>query len=139
MSLEAAVYVATALAGTVVVSTRLRLRGDRRHGRYRTSRVLDNVHTIAGALALVTWIVFLGVDEDAAVGGPLTGIIALGFWWVTVLAGLTSLVRWLPARGRHSTAAGNVRSRRSGPSVLAQVALLVAVLVLTYAYLVAAV
>ena len=36
-------------------------------------------------------------------GNRTLGAVALPFWWATVVAGLLILVRWLPARGRHSS------------------------------------
>ena len=140
MSLEVIVYILTALAGVVVVLTRLRLRGEEGAGQYRLGTGLLNLHTAAGGLAHVVWVVFLVADEDTAVGGSLAGIIALALWWVAVVAGLLLLVRWLPSRGRHSTGVREDSwSEGPGLSILAHVGLLVGVLVFTFAYLTAAV
>lgn len=141
MSLQVIVYILTALAAVVVVLTRLRLRGEESGaGQYEIGAGLLNLHTVAGALALVTWVVFLVADEDTPVGGSLAGIVALGLWWITVLAGLLLLVRWLPSRGRHSTAVKeDTWSEGPGLSILAHVGLLVGVLVFSFAYLTAAV
>lgn len=140
MSLEVVVYILTALAGVVVVLTRLRLRGEQGAGRYKLGNGLVNLHSVAGGLAFVVWVVFLVAGEDTPVGGPLSGIVALGLWWITVIAGLLLLVRWLPSHGRHSN---DVRedswSEGPGLSILAHVGLLVGVLVFTFAYLTAAV
>lgn len=135
MSTEVIVYVLTALAAVVVVLTRLRLgRGDRGAGRLQMGRGFVNVHTVVGAIALVTWVAFL------VVGNEVLGIVALACWWVVVLAGLGILVRWLPSRGKHASE-GREDSWSEGPglSVLAHVGMLVGVGVFTWAYLTSAV
>jgi hypothetical protein len=135
MSTEVIVYILTALAAVVVVLTRLRLgRGDGGAGRLQMGRGLVDVHTVAGVVALGTWVAFLVVGND------LLGIIALAFWWVVVVAGLGILVRWLPSRGRHASG-GQEDSWSDGPglSVLAHVGMLVGVGVFTWAYLTAVV
>ncbi|GAB6986725.1 hypothetical protein [Nocardioides pyridinolyticus] len=135
MPTEAIVYVLTALAAVVIVLTRLRLgRGDRGAGRLQTGQGFVNVHTIAGVLALGTWVVFL------VVGNEVLGIVSLAFWWVVAVAGLAILVRWLPSRGKHASE-GQEDSWSEGPglSVLAHVGMLVGVGVFTWAYLTSAV
>ena len=99
MSVEVVVYILTALAAVVVVLTRVRLGGEGGAGRLEVPRSLVNVHTVAGVLALVTWVVYLFADEETFLGGALMGIVALALWWVTTVAGLLILVRWLPSRG----------------------------------------
>jgi len=139
VSLEVIVYILTALAAVVVVLTRLRLRKEEGAGRHKVGMGLLNVHTLFGTLALLTWVTFLVMGEDASWSG-LLGIVALGCWWVTVLAGLMLLVRWIPSRGRHaSNAIEDTWSEGPGLSVLAHVGLLVGVLVFTFAYLTSAV
>ncbi|GAA2120072.1 hypothetical protein [Nocardioides bigeumensis] len=139
MSLEVVVYVLTALAAVVVVLTRLRLRRDEGAGRHQVGSGLLLLHTACGVLALAGWVTFLVTDEDLSWNG-LVGIVALGFWWLTVLAGLLLLLRWLPSRGRHASGAvEDSWSDGPGLSVLAHVGLLVGVLVFTYAYLTSAV
>jgi hypothetical protein len=139
MSLPVVVYVLTALAAVVVVLTRLRLRKDAGAGRHQVGSGLVNVHTGCGVLALAGWGAFLATDEDVSWNG-LAGIVSLGFWWLTVMAGLLLLLRWLPSRGRHaSDAIEDSWSEGPGLSVLAHVGLLVGVLVFTYAYLTSAV
>lgn len=135
MSTEVIVYVLTALAAVVVLLTRLRLgRGEGGAGRLQMGRGLVNVHTVAGVVALGTWVAFL------VTGNELVGIIALAFWWVVVIAGLGILVRWLPSRGKHASE-GQEDSWSEGPglSVLAHVGMLVGVGVFTWAYLTSAV
>lgn len=136
MSLEVIVYILSALAAVVVLLTRLRLgREGGGAGRYEVGGALLNVHTVAGALALLVWVVYIVAGEDTALGGPFAGIIAIALWWVTTLAGLLILVRWLPSRGRHADH-GQEDTWSDGPglSVLAHVGMLVGVLVFTYAY-----
>lgn len=134
---EIIVYVLTALAALVIVLTRLRLgRDEGGAGRVHVPPTLLNVHTVAGGLALLTWVVFL------LAGGSLSdnteaiiGIVALALWWVVVVAGLLILVRWLPSRGRHA-ADGREDTWSEGPglSVLAHVGMFVGACVFTWAY-----
>src|SRR6476659_4747797 len=66
-------------------------------GRHEVGLGILNVHTYCGVLALVGWVVYLVGASD------LVGVVALAFWWLTGLAGLLILLRWLPSRGRHAT------------------------------------
>lgn len=135
MTPEVIVYVLTALAAVVVVLTRLRLGTQEGAGRVNVGSGLLTVHTVAGALALLTWVVYLVAPEDTAAGGPVVGILALALWWVVTGAGLLILVRWLPSRGRHATVARQDSwSEGPGLSILAHVGMLVGVLVFSYAY-----
>ena len=141
MSLEVIVYILTALAVVVIVLTRLRLGGDERGaGTIEVGKGLLNVHTAAGAAALVTWVVFLVADSETALGGSVAGIVALALWWVVTVAGLLILVRWLPSSGKHaSTGAEDDWSEGPGLSILAHVGMFVGVCVFTFAYLTSAV
>ena len=115
----------TALAALVVVLTRVRMvKEGRAAGWTSVSALLVNVHTIAGALAIVLWVaMFVG-------GSRVLGAVALPFWWATVVAGLLILVRWLPARGRHSSGpVADAWGEGPGLSILAHVGMLVGVLV----------
>ena len=134
---SAVVYVLTGLAAVVVVLTRLRLgRGARLNGRVAVSRSTLNLHTVTGALALVTWSVFLLAPDDTWAGGALVGIVAIGLWWVVGLAGLAMLVRWLPARGRHAVPGrGDAWSEGPWLSLLAHLGMALAIVVFTLAYL----
>jgi hypothetical protein len=136
VSIEVIVYILTALAAVVVVLTRLRLgKQEGGAGRVNVGSGLLNVHTGAGVLALVVWIVYLVAPEDSAAGGELVGIVALALWWVVTLAGLLVLVRWVPSRGKHATTGvEDTWSEGPGLSILAHVGMLVGVLVFTYAY-----
>ena len=136
MFLEVLVYILTPLAAVVVVLTRLRLSKDESAGRLRISHRLLLVHTVAGTLGWLSWVLFLVFAVDSFLGSSVTGILALGLWWLTACVGLLILARWLPARGRHARSAA-MDSWSKGPwlSVLAHVGLVVGVLVFTYAYL----
>jgi hypothetical protein len=131
------VYLLTALATVVIVLTWMRL-GQRPGGAGRThvGDTLVRVHAVAGILALLVWVVFLLADPETSLGSSTTGIIALALWWVVAVAGLLILVRWLPSRGRHASAA-TADSWSAGPalSVLAHVGMLLGVCVFTWAYL----
>ncbi len=140
MSLELIVYILTGLAAVVVVLTRLRLRGDGGAERVHVGHGLLNLHTVAGVVALALWVAFLLSDEETVMGGEAVGIVALAFWWITVVAGLLILVRWLPSHGKHaSSGTQDTWSEGPGLSVLAHVGMLVGVSVFTFAYLTAAV
>ena len=83
---------------------------------------------------------FLAFPEDPFLGGSVVGIVALGLFWLTAIAGLLILMRWLPTRGRHAgDKATDAWGSGPGLSVLAHVGMLVGVLVFTYAYLTSAV
>ena len=141
MSTDLIVYLLTALAAVVIVLTRLRLGHEEGGaGRLQVGHSLVNLHTSAGVLALVTWLLFLIADDSSPLGSPTVGIVALFFWWVVVFAGLLILVRWLPSHGRHAqTAKEDTWSEGPGLSVLAHVGMLVGVCVVTWAYLTSAV
>ncbi len=129
MQPEYVVYVLTALAAVVVVLTRLRLSKQAAAGRHSVGAGIVNVHTVCGVLALVTWVVYLVGTND------LVGVVGLAFWWLTTLAGLLILLRWLPSRGRHATAArDDTWSEGPGLSVLAHIGMFVGVLVFTWFY-----
>ena len=140
MSNPVIVYVLTALAGVVVVLTRLRMRGGKGAARVFVGRALLNLHTIAGVLALAVWVAFLVAPDDTFLAGDAAGIVGLGLWWVVTIAGLLLLVRWVPARGRHAAeGAHDTWSEGPGLSVLAHVGMLLGVVVFTWAYLTTAV
>jgi preprotein translocase subunit SecG len=141
VSTDLIVYLLTALAAVVIVLTRLRLGHEEGGaGRFQVGHALVNLHTSAGVLALVTWLLFLIADDSSPLGSPTVGIVALFFWWVVVFAGLLILVRWLPSHGRHAqTAKEDTWSEGPGLSVLAHVGMLVGVCVFTWAYLTSAV
>jgi len=140
VSTDVIVYVLTGLALVVVVLTRLRMGKGQGAGRVYVGTLLLNMHTGAGLLAIISWVLFLLSSEDSTLGSPLVGIISLAFWWIVTICGLLMLVRWLPSRGRHSSD-GFQDSWSEGPglSVLAHVGMLVGVCIFTFAYLTSAV
>lgn len=138
MSLALIVYVLTGLSGLVVVLTRVRLGGeDASAGRLQISRGLLNAHTFFGLTALLTWTAFLVTGIGDEKGNALIGVAGLAFYWVTTVAGLMILVRWIPSRGKHAAAAiQDDWSEGPGLSVLAHVGMFVGVCVFTWAYLI---
>ncbi|WP_300645373.1 hypothetical protein [Nocardioides sp.] len=142
MSVSVVVYVLTFLGVVVVALTRLRL-GRSEEGGARRVDVGPTwllAHTVLGSLAVLVWLVFLIAPEDSPPGDPLVGIVALGLWWGTAIAGLMILVRWLPSKGRHAVEVPE-DSWSSGPglSLLAHLGMVVGVAVFTWAYWTAAV
>jgi uncharacterized membrane protein len=126
---EYVVYVLTALAAVVVVLTRVRLSKEQAAGRHNVGTGVLNLHTFLGVLALVGWVVYLVGEND------LVGVVSLAFWWLTAIAGLLILLRWLPSRGRHATGArDDTWSEGPGLSILAHVGMLAGVLVFTWYY-----
>lgn len=116
----------TVLAVVVVVLTRVRLASQQAAGRLSVPTTVRNVHTVAGTIAIVLWTAMLFTDRE------LLGWLAMPFWWVTVGAGLLVLVRWLPARGRHSAdAVADSWGEGPGLSILAHVGMLVGVTIFT--------
>jgi hypothetical protein len=140
VSTDVIVYVLTGLALVVVVLTRLRMGRGQGAGRVFVGTMLLNFHTASGVLAVTSWMLFLAFSEDSALGSPVVGIIALGFWWIVTICGLLMLVRWLPSRGKHASE-GFQDSWSQGPglSILAHVGMLVGVCIFTFAYLTSAV
>ena len=119
--------VLTALAAVVVVLTRVRLAKDEGSaGRLSIPTGLLNTHTFAGVPALLLWCAFLYTGTGAL------GWIAILLWWVTVVAGLLILARWLPAKGRHADEpVADTWGEGPGLSILAHVGLLVGVVIFT--------
>lgn len=119
--------VLTVLAAVVVVLTRVRLaRDEGSAGRLSIPSGLLNMHTFAGVPALLLWTAYL------VTGTTLLGWLGILFWWVTVVAGLLILARWLPAKGRHSSGpSSDTWGEGPGLSILAHVGLLVGVVIFT--------
>jgi amino acid transporter len=123
-------FVLTALAAVVIVLTRVRMssRDEDAAGRVDIPHVLVNVHTIFGVLALGLWGTYLLATVDKVYGWA-----GLACWWITTVAGLLILARWLPARGRHAAGpAADSWGEGPGLSVLGHVGLLVGSIVWTY-------
>lgn len=120
--------VLTVLAAVVVALTRIRLskNGGEAAGRLSIPKDLLNTHTGAGVLALLAWTAFL------VTGTGWIGWVGLLLWWVTVVAGLLILARWMPAQGRHSSGpVADTWGEGPGLSILAHVGLLVGVCIFT--------
>ncbi|MGH3355084.1 MAG: hypothetical protein ACRDOJ_04250 [Nocardioidaceae bacterium] len=129
MTIDELGWILTALAGVVVLLTRIRLAATdhRPAGRIDFSRSILTTHTIAGVLALLLWIPGLVIEMR-----PLT-LAGLAAWWVVTLAGLLLLARWLPSHGRHAGEAV-ADEWTSGPwlSMLAHLGMLGGVLFFTW-------
>jgi hypothetical protein len=126
-----ATIVLTALAAVVVVLTRVRLAdGGGAAGRLSIPTNVLNLHTYSGVSALLLWVAFL------VTGNRLLGGLALLPWWLTVIAGLLILARWMPAKGRHASGpAADTWGEGPGLSVLAHVGMLVGVCVFSALFL----
>jgi hypothetical protein len=112
----------TALGALDVVLTRVRMSREETAGHAAISALLVNVHTVAGVLAIGLWVAMF------VTGSRALGVVALAFWWAAAVAGLLILVRWLPARGRHSSApVADAWGEGPGLSVLAHVGMLAGV------------
>lgn len=125
--------VLTVLAAVVVVLTRVRLANDDGGaGRLSIPPGLLNTHTFAGVPALLLWVGYLFTARGDDSGSALLGWVALLLWWVTVVAGLLILARWLPAKGRHAEGPqADTWGEGPGLSILAHVGLLVGVVIFT--------
>lgn len=125
--------VLTVLAAVVVVLTRVRLANDEGGaGRLSIPPGLLNTHTFAGVPALLVWAGYLYTARDEGAGSLPLGWAALLLWWVTVVAGLLILARWLPAKGRHADGPqADTWGEGPGLSILAHVGLLVGVVIFT--------
>ena len=125
--------VLTVLAAVVVVLTRVRLANDDGGaGRLSIPPGLLNTHTFAGVPALLLWVGYLFTARGDDSGSALLGWVALLLWWVTVVAGLLILARWLPAKGRHAEGPQvDIWGEGPGLSILAHVGLLVGVVIFT--------
>ena len=135
MSPEIIVWVLSFLGLVVVVLTRVRLGQELEDGTNPVSRGVLNVHTVAGGLAVLVWTLFLVFPRSSVLGGGSVGLLGLALWWVTVLAGLGLLLRWLPSRGRHtSNVSEDDWAEGPGLSMLAHVGLLLGVRVFTWAF-----
>ncbi|HEY3529584.1 MAG TPA: hypothetical protein VGK78_10560 [Nocardioides sp.] len=131
MKPEYIVYVLTFLSAVVVVLTRVRLSQTEAAGQHQVGMGTVNAHSGFGVVALLLWLAFLVTGHDMS----LVGIVALFFYWLTALAGLMILLRWIPSRGRHaSDSSDDSWSEGPGLSILAHVGMLVGVVVFTWFY-----
>ena len=128
MNPQTITYVLTALAGLVVVLTRVRLGAQDHEGAGRLSipKGLLNSHTLFGTLGVLVWAAALVMEEKLIAYG---GLLLL---WVTVGCGLLILLRWMPAHGRHSSGpVADTWGEGPGLSILAHVGMLVGVALFT--------
>lgn len=131
MKPEYIVYVLTILSAVVVVLTRMRLARAEAAGQHQVGMATVNAHSALGAVAIVLWAAFLVTGH----GMSLLGVVALFFYWLTALAGLLILLRWLPSSGKHaSEGVDDSWSEGPGLSILAHVGMLVGVIVFTWFY-----
>ena len=130
MTIENVLWMLTALAGVVVLLTRMRLSAARHAGHAQVSRAVVDAHTVVGVLALGTWAAYLSSPSTTL------GYVALGLWWVEVLIGIGILLRWLPGGGRHAAEATE-DGWAQGPalSILGHVGLLLGVAFFTWTVL----
>ncbi len=128
MNPEIITYVLTPLAGLVVVLTRVRLGAQDHEGAGSLSipRGLLNTHTLAGAIGVLVWVGFLVTERD------IVGYAGLALLWVAVVCGLLILLRWMPARGRHSSGpVADSWGEGPGLSILGHLGMLVGVSLFT--------
>lgn len=131
MTLVNLAWMLTALAAVVVLLTRSRLlASERQAGVAESPHALLHAHSLVGVAAIAAWVAWLsGADR-------VLGIAALVLWWVLVLVGLLILGRWLPAGGRHATAAHDDDwAHGPGLSVLGHVGMLAGVVFFTWFFL----
>ncbi|QLQ09998.1 MAG: hypothetical protein HZY75_05905 [Nocardioidaceae bacterium] len=89
-------------------------------------RGLLNAHTLTGVVGVLTWVGFLVTDR------LMVGWAGLAILWLTVIAGLMILMRWMPARGRHSSGpVADSWGEGPGLSILAHVGVLAGAVVFT--------
>lgn len=139
MSPRLIAYVLVALGALVVVLTRIRMRREGAAGAHQVPRGVVLGHTVFGVLGLVSWLAYLrthGQDTTLGVDRELVGIVALACLWILSVLGLMILLRWLPSRGRHASAATEDNwSDGPGLSVLAHVGMFLAVAFFTVSYM----
>ncbi|TDD62483.1 hypothetical protein E1263_03325 [Kribbella antibiotica] len=112
----------TALGAVVVLLTRVRLGAavvegtGRSSGAVGYSAALLRIHTTAGVLTLLVWIVAL------VTGRREIALLGLAGWWLLAVVGLLLLARWLPSGGKHSEHAhGDSWGSGAGLSLLGHV------------------
>jgi hypothetical protein len=103
-------WMLTALAGVVVLLTRMRLSAERQAGHAQIPGTVVNAHTVVGIAAIAVWVYYLSSPTD------LLGVGSLGLWWLEALIGVLILARWLPGTGKHAADAVD-DSWAQGPSL----------------------
>ena len=131
MDWTSATWMLTALAAVVILLTRIRLGGEgRASGVADVSHVVVTLHTVAGLVALATWVPGLASDIR-----PLLLVGLLG-WWIVTVCGLMLLARWLPSGGRHADAkVTDSWGKGAGLSALAHLGMLGGALFFTFVVL----
>jgi len=126
--LTALVLVLLGLAVVTIVLTRVRVR--RADGPAVGPLVLG-LHTGAGLVGVALFALYVLGKGPLGDSRALVGILGLAGLWVATACGLVMMARWLPSRGRHAPP----RAAGASLSVLAHVGMLVAVGVMTVAYM----
>jgi hypothetical protein len=133
VSLTDVLWTLTALAGVVVLLTRIRLgRSEHRPaGRVDFARGALTAHTAFGVIGLLLWVPGFALDMQ-----PLM-LAGLAAFWVVAFAGLMLLARWLPSHGRHAHEAVT-DEWTEGPwlSLVAHLGMLVGITFITWVVLV---
>lgn len=131
MDWTSATWMLTALAAVVILLTRIRLGGEGRSSGFAdVSHFVVTLHTIAGLVALATWVPGLVSDSRPLL---LLGLVA---WWVVTVCGLMLLARWLPSGGRHAEAkVTDSWGQGAGLSALAHLGMLGGAIFFTFAVL----
>ncbi|NRQ50108.1 hypothetical protein [Aeromicrobium stalagmiti] len=131
MELENILWMLVALAGVVVLLTRLRLHANEAQaGHAQISDGLVNAHTVVGVVTLAVAGYYLSSPSDGL------GYAAAGVWWIEAIIGLLILARWLPGGGRHAADATD-DSWAQGPflSILGHVGMVLGVAFFSYCVL----
>jgi hypothetical protein len=128
--IENILWMLTALAGVVVLLTRMRLSAEQQAGHAQIPMSIVNVHTLVGVLAIGVWVYYLNSPSD------LVGLGSLALWWLEALIGVLILARWLPGAGRHAADAVD-DSWAQGPSlsILGHVGMVLGVAFFTFCVL----
>ena len=131
MDLGTLAWMLTALAAVVVLLTRSRLVAtERQAGVAEAPHALLHAHAIFGVAAIAAWAWWLSGAAHAV------GVVAIGLWWVLTVIGLLILGRWLPAHGRHASAAHDDDwAHGPGLSILGHVGMLIGVCYFTWFFL----
>ena len=125
--IENILWMLTALAGVVVLLTRMRLSAEHQAGHAQIPMSIVNSHTVVGVLAIGVWVYYLNGPTD------LLGLGSLSLWWLEALIGVLILARWLPGAGKHAADAVD-DSWAQGPSlsVLGHVGMVLGVAFFTF-------
>ena len=107
---ENVLWMLTALAGVVVLLTRMRLSAEQQAGHAQIPMSIVNAHTVVGVAAIGVWVYYLNGPTDLLVLGSLS------LWWLEALIGVLILARWLPGAGAHAADAVD-DSWAQGPSL----------------------